>query len=466
MTTTRVEPDPARVARSAPRDHVGGVPVFGWGQAPPYLRTQTQLAEDRLKLADGQPALAYIRTRKYGDVALYDPDASVRMRPLASSTKARMTSRRTCPSCQQVREAIVRGPQCSVCREQAGRAAARLRARTCAGCGTVRERAYPTEHGRCQSCRQDQLATKRARVAEWLVEVTTCVGDGCTVKLGALTRARAWLKDRPWLLRPDATSLPDKSYRPEAWSRRCPPCEAAEEQRRIEAQAWYEQRLREQAAAERRRAEERRAWAAAALLDPDVVVLDTETTGLHGEARIVEIAVLASDGQVLLDTLLNPGEPIPEESSAIHGITDTDVASAPAFADVLDRLTVLLAGKRCLIYNDVYDIGRLQHELTLHYLDLAARDADAPEERRLAVALEQAERWLAGVRFEDVMIPYSNWVGDYSEYHGGNRWQPLGGGHRAAGDCRAVLDCLRAMGRPTEYEALTGPGGWTTEAAS
>lgn len=40
--------------------------------------------------------------------------------------------------------------------------------------------------------------------------------------------------------------------------------------------------------------------------------LDTETTGLSGQKdRIVEIAIIGEDGEVVIDTLVNPGIPIP-----------------------------------------------------------------------------------------------------------------------------------------------------------
>lgn len=108
-----------------------------------------------------------------------------------------------------------------------------------------------------------------------------------------------------------------------------------------------------------------------------------------------------------------------------------------------------------LIYNKWYDVGVLRHELTLHYAGVTP-DGDA-----VAVASKQAAAWLEALDVEDVMIPYSDWVGDWSDYHGNNRWQPLQGGHRAAGDCRAVLDCLRAVGR--SYERLAAVGGGLDE---
>lgn len=469
----RVEEDPSRVAGGEPRGHVEGVPVYGWGQAPPYLRTQTQLVGERLKLAEGQEPLAYLRTRKYGDVPLYDPGVAVRMKPLGSSAKARMTERRTCPECGKVRGEIVRGGRCGVCRQRVERERLRLRARTCEGCGAVRERPYPKVHGRCVPCRQEQLRGKRERVAAWVEKVVICAGPGCAVRLGTKKAARAWLEEeRPWLLRPGSVG-PD-ALRPDGWSSRCPSCQAAEERRQAEELARYEERQAEQRAryeelererreAERREAEERRAWAAAALADPDVVVLDVETTGLHEDARIVELSALTCGGETVLDTLVNPGVPIPAEASNVHGICDADVESAPGFSDVLVRLTGAVDGKRVLIYNKGFDVARLRHELSLHYFGCFLREAaetagsveSAPGDLRAWALVEgrrHAAAWLDAMEFEDVMVPYSAWCGNWSEYHGDYRWQPLDGGHRAAGDCRAVLECLRVMARPDEDE--------------
>ncbi|MGF3140987.1 exonuclease domain-containing protein [Streptomyces diastaticus] len=474
IPSSRTEADPARVAKGKPLSHRAGVPVYGWGQAPPYLRTKTQLLSARLNVTEAQEAapLVYVRTRDYGDVPLHDPAAAEKMRPLPSSTKAKMLARRTCSECGKVRKVILRGP-CSACRERAEKERQRLLARTCAGCSTVRERPYPKEHRRCAGCRQEQLEKKRARVEAWLVEVTVCAGDGCTKRRGSKKAARAWLKAHEWLLRPERADLPSSSCWPD-WARRCPPCQKAydveQERRQAELQARYEREERERRESEARAAEERCRWAAVALVDPDVLVLDTETTGLDDDARIIELAVLNSRGEVLLDTLLDPGVPVPGDAAAIHGITTEALIGAPAFSDVLVQLTGLLDGKRCLIYNKWFDVGRLRHELTLHYLDRAAREAAEEmsrtgtvagdvRERAVAEAAKQAAAWLGAMTFEDVMIPYSDWVGDWSDYWGNNRWQPLNGGHRAAEDCRAVLDCLRAMGRNYADEYATAAAG-------
>ncbi|MEU1036903.1 3'-5' exonuclease [Streptomyces mirabilis] len=133
-------------------------------------------------------------------------------------------------------------------------------------------------------------------------------------------------------------------------------------------------------------------WARTVLADPDTVVLDTETTGLHDEARIIDLGVLDIAGTALVDQLLDPGEPIPASATGVHGLTDDDLRDAPTFSDVLDELTTALAGKRVLIYNEEFDVARLRHELQLHY-----QHTGHPTPHAAAAA------WLAAIRFEDVI---------------------------------------------------------------
>jgi DNA polymerase-3 subunit epsilon len=41
---------------------------------------------------------------------------------------------------------------------------------------------------------------------------------------------------------------------------------------------------------------------------------------------------------------------------------------------------------------------------------------------------------------------YSQWIGDWNDYHGNYKWQRLpGGDHSALGDCRATLAVLKQM---------------------
>ena len=67
-------------------------------------------------------------------------------------------------------------------------------------------------------------------------------------------------------------------------------------------------------------------------LDRPLIVFDIEATGISPRAdRIIELAAIRiePDGtQVNGYWLLNPGVPIPIETTAIHGITDEIVASS------------------------------------------------------------------------------------------------------------------------------------------
>ena len=73
-------------------------------------------------------------------------------------------------------------------------------------------------------------------------------------------------------------------------------------------------------------------------LDRPLVVFDIESTGVNARAdRIIELAAIRvePDGtETEKCWLLNPGVPIPKETTEIHGITDDIVRDCPSFADV------------------------------------------------------------------------------------------------------------------------------------
>ncbi|MFD8146097.1 3'-5' exonuclease [Streptomyces sp. NPDC059708] len=374
-------------------------------------------------------------------MALYEPAAAERMRPLPSAVKRRMAARRTCPACLTVRPDIVRGRRCTACVDRERAAERRRAARTCRGCEAVRERPYPAAHGRCQVCRAAQRAKERERRAAWMERAMVCAGEDCTVRVVTKRTALAWLRTTGagW-------------YVPSEWPRRCQPCHTAHEEREAARREAWEREAAERAA--RKREERRREvlrlreWAAATLADPSVVVLDTETCGLDDDSCVVEVAVITAGGEVLLDTLINPGVPVPAEATAVHGITDADVASAGAFSDIVGTLAGILDGRRVLIWKAPYDVGRLRFELVRHYAAVGERDPAGA-----------AEAWMERARFECAMIQYSDWAGEWSTYWGSYRWQALGGGHRALGDARTVLKRLAEMTAPLVEEAGAAAAG-------
>ena len=97
------------------------------------------------------------------------------------------------------------------------------------------------------------------------------------------------------------------------------------------------------------------------------VAFDFETTGLHPAVdRIVEFgAVRFTIGRELADfnQLANPGQKIDPRASAVSGITDAMVASAPAVADVLDPFLSFVGDAILLAHNASFDSGFLRAEL-------------------------------------------------------------------------------------------------------
>lgn len=79
-----------------------------------------------------------------------------------------------------------------------------------------------------------------------------------------------------------------------------------------------------------------------------IVFFDLETTGVDASKdRIVEISMIKVMPDGTEDTRtrrINPGMPIPAEATAVHGITDADVADAPKFAQVAKSLEEFIRG--------------------------------------------------------------------------------------------------------------------------
>lgn len=119
---------------------------------------------------------------------------------------------------------------------------------------------------------------------------------------------------------------------------------------------------------------------ATAIADTEFISFDVETTGFHPiAAQIVEIGAVRfrGDGTVLgtFGQLINPGSPIPIETTQIHGICDKMVARAPTLADVLPKFLAFVGQEPAvmLAHNARFDvsflsvaIGKLGHSPPSH----------------------------------------------------------------------------------------------------
>lgn len=103
------------------------------------------------------------------------------------------------------------------------------------------------------------------------------------------------------------------------------------------------------------------------VLKRPLAFIDLETTGVNlGTDRIVELAVvrIMPDGtRKVMRKLLNPEMPIPEQSSAVHGITNDMVKDAPTFKQVAAELKQFLENCDLAGYNsNKFDVPMLMEE--------------------------------------------------------------------------------------------------------
>jgi DNA polymerase-3 subunit epsilon len=165
-------------------------------------------------------------------------------------------------------------------------------------------------------------------------------------------------------------------------------------------------------------------WAKSLLERMDWVILDTETTGLSHLDEIVQVAILGPDGNVLLDTLVKPTQPISPDATSLHGISDADVAEAPLFPEIYERIQELIAGQTVVIYNAAFDLRLIRQSLAKY--------------PGFSLGIEEEQ-------VECAMLWYAAWYGEVWP-EGGYKWQKLvGGDHTALGDCRATYRVIERM---------------------
>lgn len=94
-------------------------------------------------------------------------------------------------------------------------------------------------------------------------------------------------------------------------------------------------------------------------------IVDIETTGGGGDARITEIAVFRHDGARIVDffhSLINPEIYIPPFITRLTGIDNAMVQDAPTFYDVQDAVRAMTRDAWFVAHNAKFDYGFLKRE--------------------------------------------------------------------------------------------------------
>jgi DNA polymerase III epsilon subunit-like protein len=174
------------------------------------------------------------------------------------------------------------------------------------------------------------------------------------------------------------------------------------------------------------------------LLQTEFVILDGETTGLDADDEFVQIGVISSVGEVLLDTLIKPAKAISPGAAGIHGITAAMVADAPDFPAIFPQLRALLTHRQIVAYNVDFDARILAQTCT-----------------RYRLGEIMAPSW------QCAMKQYARYHGHWNPKYRSFKWVrltdacaiegiPALGAHTAAGDCLLTLKLIQIMADSSE----------------
>lgn len=136
--------------------------------------------------------------------------------------------------------------------------------------------------------------------------------------------------------------------------------------------------------------------------EPEVVILDLETTGLTPRrGGIIEIAMARMRGAEVVDrysSLVDPGTPVPDMITEITGITSDMLATAPRFDDIADDIRAFIGDADIVAHN-----ARFDRAFTVAVLpDLANRWVDSIYLARIALPRLSTYRL---VRLAEVFAP-------------------------------------------------------------
>ena len=100
------------------------------------------------------------------------------------------------------------------------------------------------------------------------------------------------------------------------------------------------------------------------LLEDDLVVLDTETTGLSWRKNdLIEIAAARiTNGKIIdrFNTFVHPTGVIPAEIQVLTGITNLDVSNAPSAREAVAALMEFVGGRPVIAHNALFDKSFIQ----------------------------------------------------------------------------------------------------------
>ncbi len=100
--------------------------------------------------------------------------------------------------------------------------------------------------------------------------------------------------------------------------------------------------------------------------DTEFIALDFETTGLKPQnSRVIEIGMAKIVNGEITETFssfVNPGMPVPPQITALTGISDDDLFSAPPFENIIPEIKNFISDCPIIAHNAPFDMAFLQSE--------------------------------------------------------------------------------------------------------
>ena len=170
-----------------------------------------------------------------------------------------------------------------------------------------------------------------------------------------------------------------------------------------------------------------------------VYILDTETTGLKGDVRVIELSIVDLDGNTVFHSLFNPGMPLPPEIPELTGITDEMVEDTPFFFQKVGEIVQILSGKQVIAWNAPFDRQWLTNELLMVSQGPAAAGICWFDAMELASYTSgRSRKW-----YRLIEAKKDHGVGDSQE-------------HRSTADCLDTLAVLRKIAGLDAQQEMDG----------
>ncbi|KAA3662253.1 MAG: WYL domain-containing protein [Chloroflexi bacterium] len=179
-----------------------------------------------------------------------------------------------------------------------------------------------------------------------------------------------------------------------------------------------------------------------------LVILDTETTGLHPWLghRIVEIGAIRLENGQVIDTfnqMLDPGRSMDPAATAVNGIQDSDLIGQPLFSNIIDDLLSFLDGALIVAHNAGFDADYLGMEL---FIDSYASTKPS---------LKLSNPWLCTLQLARKNFHFGqNNLGHIAQKLGVR----IGRAHRALNDVYTTSEVLKRMVAELEKQRMNTVG--------